>query len=202
MEAKMKKNITQILVLTLAFCLSGCEVYNYESTYEACQHYWLDATCTEPQKCSLCGETQGYSLGHYYSKGYCTRCSASDPNYVSRDSIFPGTPTLKFYMNSAGGIEFYWKQNYTGDKKIDYITVTYTLYDAVGNPTRDDIKHQSTLTGRLIGPFEANEPIEFDSQVIIYCDVCSKISFDSLYLEYSDGTTATVSYGWSNKVRY
>jgi DNA-directed RNA polymerase subunit RPC12/RpoP len=29
-----------------------------------CEHKWLDATCTTPKTCSLCGKTEGEALGH------------------------------------------------------------------------------------------------------------------------------------------
>jgi DNA-directed RNA polymerase subunit RPC12/RpoP len=29
-----------------------------------CEHEWLDATCTTPKTCSLCGKTEGEALGH------------------------------------------------------------------------------------------------------------------------------------------
>ncbi|MBO5323255.1 MAG: endonuclease, partial [Oscillospiraceae bacterium] len=29
-----------------------------------CNHNWNDATCAEPKKCSICGETEGEALGH------------------------------------------------------------------------------------------------------------------------------------------
>lgn len=54
-------------------------------------HTWVDATCTTPKKCSVCGATSGSALGHDYksvvtaptesSRGYtthtCTRCGDS-----------------------------------------------------------------------------------------------------------------------------
>ena len=44
-------------------------------------HYWNNATCTEPMKCD-CGETLGNALGHKFVNGVCTRCQATDPDYV------------------------------------------------------------------------------------------------------------------------
>ena len=39
-------------------------------------HSYIDATCTEPKKCS-CGETSGKALGHKFdSTGKCERCNA------------------------------------------------------------------------------------------------------------------------------
>ena len=45
-------------------------------------HKFADATCTEPSKCE-CGETQVDALGHSFAFGECTRCGASDPDYVA-----------------------------------------------------------------------------------------------------------------------
>lgn len=56
--------------------------YNSFETESACAHYYSDATCTSPRKCSLCGETSGLSLGHSYSGKSCSRCGAKNPNYT------------------------------------------------------------------------------------------------------------------------
>ncbi len=79
----------------------------------ACHHSWLDATCTEPQTCSICGKKQGTPLGHIeailegipvgcetngVTEGkMCTRCNvilipqteiaALGHNYVSSDAF-------------------------------------------------------------------------------------------------------------------
>jgi len=51
-------------------------------------HEWVEATCTEPQTCSTCGETEGNPLGHDYqgstctSLGACIRCGESGGGYL------------------------------------------------------------------------------------------------------------------------
>lgn len=48
------------------------------------KHVWVDATCTEPKTCSVCGETEGEALGHEWIEATCTepktckRCGAKD----------------------------------------------------------------------------------------------------------------------------
>ncbi len=37
-----------------------------------CQHQWLNATCTTPYACSICGTTDGEALGHQWSDATCT----------------------------------------------------------------------------------------------------------------------------------
>lgn len=42
-------------------------------------HAFFDATCTEPQICSRCGEKSGEALGHKYNKNVCINCQKTDP---------------------------------------------------------------------------------------------------------------------------
>ena len=51
-----------------------------------CSHNYSAATCTEPQKCTLCGKTNGAPLGHAYRAATCetpktcANCGATDGN--------------------------------------------------------------------------------------------------------------------------
>lgn len=38
-----------------------------------CDHEWMNATCTSPATCSLCGETAGEPLGHSWVKANCIK---------------------------------------------------------------------------------------------------------------------------------
>lgn len=42
------------------------------ATHVICFHNWQDATCTEPQICSICGRTKGEPLGHEWQAATCT----------------------------------------------------------------------------------------------------------------------------------
>lgn len=59
------------------FMLSSCE----------CSHEWLEATCTEPQVCEKCGETQGEALGHSWLEATCT-----EPKHCERCGEEQGEP--------------------------------------------------------------------------------------------------------------
>ena len=57
-----KKILLTALVLCCVLLLGGC----------ACEHEWLEATCTTPNVCSLCEETEGIPLGHSWLAATCT----------------------------------------------------------------------------------------------------------------------------------
>lgn len=59
------------------FTCSVCGYTYYDlDSIPALEHTFLEATCTMPKKCSVCGESEGDILGHDYSEsnGACTRC--------------------------------------------------------------------------------------------------------------------------------
>ncbi len=63
------KNLVRVLlalvfVVVLALGITSCE--GFPGLGNACEHEWLDATCTTPKTCSLCGATDGEALGHNY----------------------------------------------------------------------------------------------------------------------------------------
>lgn len=61
---QMKKRVQLgLLVLVLGVSLSGC----------CLSHEWEEATCTEPEICTKCGETQGEPEGHEWEEATCTQ---------------------------------------------------------------------------------------------------------------------------------
>lgn len=60
----MKKSKLALFLALVALnlvVLSGC----------SCEHEWLDASCEEPAKCSLCEEVKGEALGHTWADATC-----------------------------------------------------------------------------------------------------------------------------------
>lgn len=83
----------EILQTTPATCttagqvLSSCPLCGEEFTQElpALGHSFSDATCTEGQKCSICGFVEGDALGHSYADGECTICGHQLPQDIPAD---------------------------------------------------------------------------------------------------------------------
>ena len=57
----IRKACLTIVVLCVLF-LAGCQ----------CSHEWVEADCTTPKTCSLCGETEGEPIGHTWVEASCT----------------------------------------------------------------------------------------------------------------------------------
>lgn len=58
----MKRFFVIVIVLVVALSLSACCI----------SHSFAPATCTEPETCTKCGETQGEALGHSWTEATCT----------------------------------------------------------------------------------------------------------------------------------
>lgn len=59
----MKKTLSLIMSLFLLLNLCSCGKH---------EHVWQKATCTSPKTCSICGKTEGESLGHDWKAATCT----------------------------------------------------------------------------------------------------------------------------------
>ena len=64
----------QIRIKTVSFTV--VDAAGGEEPPVTCEHVWVDADCTTPKTCSLCGETEGEALGHSY--GEATETVAPD----------------------------------------------------------------------------------------------------------------------------
>ncbi len=120
---------------------------------------------------------------------------------LSREDVFDTSdkPIFELYQpNSAGGLQYFWADKYIGDMTINYYILHFEMYNAVDDPAYDEIKKQSTFTVKMIGPVESGEYLAAMSisDPDVYCETCEKLELREIELEYDDGTTATVEYGW------
>lgn len=69
----MKKLICLLLTTAMVVISTACSH----------EHEYAEATCTEPETCTICGETKGEALGHTVDIGVCTRCQ----EMINRDDI-------------------------------------------------------------------------------------------------------------------
>ena len=70
-----------LLTLCMVIGLSACNLFSVTS---ACNHQWVEATCTTPKTCSLCKATEGSALGHSGGNATCSQkgiCSVCNEEY-------------------------------------------------------------------------------------------------------------------------
>ena len=60
----------------------------YSNTNENIEHSWIDATCTTPRTCAICGATEGEAWGHFWTDAICT-----EPKTCLECGITEGEPT-------------------------------------------------------------------------------------------------------------
>ena len=82
------------------------EVEIYEDD-AACNHSWIDATCTEPAQCRYCGQTEGEALGHTGGKitcvslATCERCGEEYGDYTDH-RLVAASCTVAEYCRICG----------------------------------------------------------------------------------------------------
>jgi ABC-type enterochelin transport system substrate-binding protein len=118
---------------------------------------------------------------------------------LSRDDVFDNCIFYLISSNSVGGLQYIWADKYLGTKTVNYYTLYFEMYNSVDDPAYDEIKNQSTYTVKTVGPVESGEYMIILSRdnPDVYCNICSKLIITKIVLEYADGTTDTVDYGWS-----
>ena len=71
------------------------------------------------------------------------------------------------------------------------------MYNPVGDLAYDQITNRATVTCKTVGPVANGDSLMLTNALIGYTGVCSKIVMDKIYLEYADGSTEMVTYGYS-----
>lgn len=111
-------------------------------------------------------------------------------------TLFKDNVTLGFYRNSVDGIFVGWMAENLSGKTINYYTVRISLYNSVGDPAYDSITGKNTINMKFVGPVQPKGKLAL-YDVVGYSSVCSKVTIDSIYLEFADGTSSEYYYGYS-----
>ena len=82
----MKKTIIALLLIILLLSFGAC----------GCSHEWIDATCTSPKTCSLCGLEEGEVIAHNWKNATCT-----EPKTCISCKATEGLPIGHSYVNAT-----------------------------------------------------------------------------------------------------
>jgi len=117
-------------------------------------------------------------------------------NGIDMNTLFDKPSMFAFDTNSADGVRIALMATYKGTKQIKYYTVNFLAYNSVGDPIVDEITGKSKFSIKAVGPVNTGEQICLYN-IFAYSAVCSKVTLDSINIEYTDGSTATGTYSYS-----
>lgn len=109
-----------------------------------------------------------------------------------------------YERDSVDGIEVQWIATNNTGKIINYYTVYFQYFNAVGDPAYDELTGESTGKIKYVGPVEKGNWLVV-GKTIGYIPALHKIKITKVDLEYKDGTTETIQYNKSttkNKIDY
>ena len=153
-------------------------------------HLWQPATCSKPRTCSVCGKIEDKKADHTAKDYICTQCGETIVTASDIPSILDIT-SLKYHMNSVGGIDQYMTfKNRSLTKTINYIYIDLQFYNAVGDLLKSDIAGRTTASLQYTGPLKPGESSgEVQGDTIFYNKTFSgTIHIKKITIEYSDGT--------------
>ena len=96
-------------------------------------------------------------------------------------------------MNSVNGVKLHFSGWNRSGKVINYYTLNFTYIDPVGNPAQDEIKGNTTVNLKCVGPVKDDGQL-FVWQVVGYVPFCGGIRLNYIDLEYADGTKERVTF--------
>lgn len=103
--------------------------------------------------------------------------------------------TFNYSINSADGVKLTWEGNNLTGKTINYYTAEISTFNPVGDPSHDQMTGDSTFKLKYVGPVKPGDKmLLFD--LFTYQGALHTIRIDKFILEYDDGTTETIDYGY------
>lgn len=103
---------------------------------------------------------------------------------------------LEIKSNSADGITLIWNARNNTGKEIKYFTLNLRMINRVGDPAYCKITGKSRFNIRYVGGIKPNESLGV-WDLFAYSGTCDSVVIDSIKLEYMNGTSETVKYGYT-----
>lgn len=107
-------------------------------------HQWVEADCTHPRTCSVCGTTEGEPLGHHYIDNVCVICGEyKKPFFFTDADCLRDGSTVVFWGNV---------QNFTG-LGVQNLQLKLDLYDKDMNLVAEE-EGYTVVGGATMAPLE------------------------------------------------
>lgn len=107
-------------------------------------HRWIEADCTTPKTCAVCGKTEGEAEGHQFVENVCAVCGKYERLFYFIDL---GSERNGSEVIFRGGVK-----NFT-DAEVQSLQIRLQLYDE--NKTLVETLPASTIENVKLAPFES-----------------------------------------------
>ncbi len=133
---KSKKTLLLIVIAAVALIVLGVGIFfgvklikakKADAKPKYCaenEHQWVEADCTKPKTCSVCGMTEGEPGAHQFVDNVCVVCGAYERLFYLTDSACDRDGSDVVFSGKV--------QNFAG-KKVKSITIKVQLYDEEKN---------------------------------------------------------------------
>lgn len=120
------------------------------------EHQWIEADCTTPKICAVCGKTEGERLGHKFVENVCTVCG-------KYERLFYFT---EFESQRSGGeVVFHGSVKNFTEAKVQSLQIKVQLYDA--NKELVETLPGTAIENAGLAPFESAEwQIRYDDSAV------------------------------------
>ena len=137
----MKKVCTVFLLAAMLLSLCACGKDAAQTTTDptqstACSHNFADATCTTPKTCTLCGVTEGETVGHTLT-AVCTACGKTNAEYVD---ILDANWVCKEEANGTLVIATYYFYSEDGEQAVDLGYNQYKTLEKLAQETGQTVE--------------------------------------------------------------
>lgn len=108
------------------------------------EHRWIEADCTTPKTCAVCGKTEGEPEGHRYVENVCTVCGKYAMLFY-----FTGSESER----SGGEVTFRGNIKNFAETEVQSLQIKLQLYDE--NKTLVETLSGTTIENANLAPFES-----------------------------------------------
>ena len=137
---------------------------------DALGHRWVEATCTQPKRCTRCGTKDGSALGHNYVNGVCTLCGetffkiTADKDTVSIGDIVTYTVSMGPVENLAAV-----KLEFSVPSALQYVADSVTEADGLLE-LFDDLKVEFNENSKLF--IAVSDNYSSDAETVLFSFQC------------------------------
>ncbi len=133
----MKRIILLLLAAATAFSLCTC----------GHEHAWIEATCTSPKTCAVCGKTEGEAAGHRWIEATCTEpetcavCGMTEGEpaghiWTEATLLMPKTCTVCGFTEGKPKPGFFELNGLKTEKELSGFSVTAVVADRMDDPKK------------------------------------------------------------------